>query len=111
MSSEHSPVSDASREASEVFRVDDNTGDTHSVSSEPDFMMAETGPDRQSVAANEVASESKVVSMNEPSVVSTRETAASLIVLLIQQQDAQRRREAEQRRKERAAKVKQLEDT
>ena len=102
MSSEHSPVgSNESQDPSEQ-EVGGTNSPTSSCESPPvqgssDEVTAGTGPDRQSVPADEVVSESNTESM--------KEAMSSMLALLIHQQEvrAKRAEEAEARRAEERA--------
>ena len=110
MSSEHSPVgSNESQDPSEQ-EVGDTNGATSSYESSPvqgssDEVTAGTGPDRQSVPADEVVNESDAESM--------KEAMSSMLALLIHQQEVRAKRaeeralaearRAEERARERAA--------
>ena len=99
MSSDHSPAgSNASQESSEG-----NMMDTSAVALERSYVqqssdagMAGTGPDGQSVPANEAVNE-----FNEFNPMSTQETMSSTLALLIHQQEIQAKR-AERRAAEEA---------
>ena len=87
MSSEHSPTgSNASQE--DVWNLNDHTVApmVSNVQESSNENMAETGPDGQSVPANEVVTESNPMLM--------RETMTSMLELLIHQQEVRAKAEA-----------------